>query len=227
MKYTSKYHTHEPIKKKPEYVSFTNMLSRCYNPNTTNYGRWGGRGIKVCDRWLEHRKGFDNFLVDMGYKPTVKHQLDRIDNNKDYSPKNCRWATQKEQMNNTSKSLKIEYGGNIWDIPSLALAFGIKEATLRNRIKTVPKKFWATHGRVPVKRPGRILKSERVFDLNGNSHSIAQWETITGIPRYTILKRISDYGWSVEKSLTVKPKHGGNTDSNDFSTGLMAKLLDM
>jgi len=209
MKYTSEYHKNAPIRKNPEYVSFANMLGRCYNPNITNYGRWGGRGIKVCDRWLEYRRGYDNFLSDMGKKPTARHQLDRIDNDGNYEPSNCRWATSKEQMNNTSNSLRVEYGGESWDIPALAIILGVKEPTLRNRINSnIPVKFWGNHSRVPVKRPGRILKGERVFEMNGEIHSIAQWEEITGIPRYTILKRISDYGWNIQDALTTIPRKG-------------------
>lgn len=79
-----------------QYIQWKNMVKRCHNPKATGYKYWGGRGISVCTRW---RKSFVNFLKDMGECPE-NLTLDRIDNDGNYTPKNCRWATYSEQVRN-------------------------------------------------------------------------------------------------------------------------------
>jgi len=81
------------------YKSWNAMKNRCTNKNVTGYKYWGGRGITICDDWMK----FENFYSDMGDRPLEK-SLDRINNNGNYEPSNCRWATSKEQNNNTSRS---------------------------------------------------------------------------------------------------------------------------
>lgn len=92
-----------------EYNIWHHMKYRCLNPNSKNYKDYGGRGIKVCDRWIN---SFENFLADMGKMPTPKHSIDRFpDNNGNYEPTNCRWATQTEQCRNRRTSHWVEYHG--------------------------------------------------------------------------------------------------------------------
>ena len=84
-------------KRSPENEAWHHMIQRCENPNYPRYFDWGGRGIKVCERW--HK--FENFYEDMGDRPSFEYSLDRIDNDGDYEPGNCRWATRKEQRANS------------------------------------------------------------------------------------------------------------------------------
>lgn len=93
-------------KKTPEYISWHGMKTRCYNENNTSYYLYGGRGIKVCDRWLDQDFGFINFLKDMGKCPDG-FTLDKIDNNKDYSLQNCRWASALTQARNQRKRKNV------------------------------------------------------------------------------------------------------------------------
>ena len=122
-----------------EYRTWQAMKKRCINPKDKYYSIYGGRGIKVCDRWLE---SFENFFEDMGEKPTPSHTLDRFPNkNGNYELTNCRWATQKEQQNNRTNNHIIEHEGLSLTLSQWSEKLGIKSSTLRERLR---KRGWST-----------------------------------------------------------------------------------
>lgn len=111
------------------YLSWWNMKSRCERPNSKYFSDYGGRGIKVCDRWQK----FENFLADMG-QPPEGQTLERIDNNIGYSPENVRWADRQQQANNRRSNRLIEHGGRTLTLQQWAKETGIKRATIAYRI---------------------------------------------------------------------------------------------
>src|SRR5690242_9434443 len=93
--------------KSPVYNSRTGRKYRCLNPKNKRWYRYGGRGITICDQWLD----IESFEADMGPRPTPHHSIDRIDNAKGYSPENCRWATKFEQSRNRDCNRFVEISG--------------------------------------------------------------------------------------------------------------------
>jgi hypothetical protein len=115
----------------PEYSAWASLLQRCRNSNDSAYQNYGGRGIRVCDRWQE---SFSYFLDDMGYRPSAKHSIDRMDNNGDYSPENCRWATRSEQMRNTSVNRMVSHDGETLCVTEWAERYGMCASKLNGRL---------------------------------------------------------------------------------------------
>jgi hypothetical protein len=117
----------------PEYRSYRHIRNRCLNPKVPAYPSYGGRGITICDRWLE---SFENFFADMGEKPSPKHSIERIDNDKGYSPDNCKWADDIEQANNKRNNRLIKYNGEIKTLAQWAEILGIKRQTITSRLRS-------------------------------------------------------------------------------------------
>lgn len=116
----------------PTYYTWSGMLSRCFNPKAKSYSRYGGRGITVCERW---RSSFANFVSDMGIRPDGC-TIDRNDNDGDYCPENCRWATNPEQQRNKCGTRMIVFEGRSQPLAELAHRFGLPVGVVHYRIKS-------------------------------------------------------------------------------------------
>ena len=142
---TSKRNEKHGMAKTPEHEAWCKMRARCNNPNDPRYYRYGARGIAVCKRWDDFRC----FLRDMGTRPSHKHSLERIDNDNNYMPSNCRWATAIEQARNRSNNIMVEWNGETMPISELAQVTGMPYETLRLRIS---KYGWPVEKAVSIPR---------------------------------------------------------------------------
>ena len=110
----------------PEYRSWRHMIQRC-----ASHPAYQGRGITVCERW----RTYANFLADMGPRPSLDHSLDRVDNDGNYEPSNCRWASAKEQQRNTRSNRLLTFNGQTKCLMDWALSLGVKFNTLHERLR--------------------------------------------------------------------------------------------
>ena len=116
----------------PEYGIWAGMKNRCCRPKSRDYEFYGGRGIIVCERWMN---SFQNFYADMGSRPSKSHSLDRIDGNKNYEPSNCRWATPSEQNNNKRDNHLITFRGETLNETEWRRKLGFGVGIIRQRLK--------------------------------------------------------------------------------------------
>lgn len=197
----------------PTHNSWLAMKSRCNNPNHNRYKSYGGRGIKVCDRWLN---SFENFLEDMGERPPGM-TIDRKNVDRDYCPENCRWATTKTQGRNRSDSRLLSYNGEEKTLSEWAEALNTSAGAISNRLNS----GWSTEKALgtPVAKSskraspiwGRNRKNNVYLDYNGERRMLVDWADVTGIPKRVIRERLA-LGWSIERTLETpvrkhKPRH--------------------
>lgn len=124
----------------PLYGRWRGMIQRCTDPKSKVWNRYGGRGIFVCERWMN----FENFLADMGM-PEQGQTIDRIDNSKGYCKENCKWVSRSDQMKNRSNSIKITYNGETKNLIDWARHLGIEKSSMKYRLKNWPIEKAFTH----------------------------------------------------------------------------------
>lgn len=135
----------------PEYRAWKGMKERCQNPTNKSYHNYGGRNISVCERWLI---SFETFFDDMGYRPSAKHSIDRINVDGNYEPKNCRWALSKEQGRNRRDTRFLTFRGQTRALTEWAEILGISRWTLWDR---VVRRGWTTEQALSL-APGDVTK---------------------------------------------------------------------
>ena len=117
-----------------EYEAWVALRRRCHDATNSGFAGYGGRGITVCERW-DGPRGLENFLADMGRRPSPDHSLDRVDNDGPYSPENCRWATRSEQQRNTRRNHVITMDGRSLTVAEWSHVTGISFTTICGRLR--------------------------------------------------------------------------------------------
>lgn len=179
------------LSRSKEYIIWKNMKNRCYNSSNKAYLNYGGRGIKVCDRWLD---SVHNFIEDMGPRSNDE-TLERNDVDKDYSPDNCRWATRKEQANNKRTNHFITAEGMTLTVMQWSEKTGINYRTILSRLDS----GWKEEDSVTIKNA-----KDKMITFNGETGNITYWCQKTGLRRGTIKERLKR-GLSIEETLTKYP----------------------
>lgn len=184
--------------KTSEYGIWQGMLSRCYRQSDKAFKHYGGRGITVCKRW---RESFLDFLADMGPRPSPELEVDRFpDNDGNYEPANCRWATRKQQCNNRRNNRIIEWQGRSMSLAQWADERGLLQITLADRLN----RGWSLSRIMATPRINR----DRIISFRGKTKQMTEWAREFGVNPNTLWARLNR-GMSIASALTTPvQKHG-------------------
>lgn len=177
-----------------EYNIWGHMIQRCTNPKNKDYQNYGGRGIKVCDRWRD----FQLFIADMGPRPSSDLSIDREDVNGDYCPKNCRWATPTQQARNTRRTLRLESGEAV---SYLLDKLDMPRETLKSRLD----RGMSLEAALVKPVSPRSQKRGDLFLFMGRELTATEISQITGVNLNTFKYRLRA-GWSVDEAATLPLK---------------------
>ena len=182
------------------------MIRRCESPKDKSFKYYGGRGIKVCERW----QNFDNFYADMGVRP-VGMQIDRIDNNGNYEPGNVQWVTPPQQTRNKRNNVNLTFADRTMCMQDWAAEVGISPPTLLTRLQ----RGWSVEQALttPAVRRANTDPGEHILTLNGKKRHLAEWARELGISPAAILHRL-DTGWSIKRALTTPKPERPNAKLN-------------
>lgn len=182
----------------PEYRVWMNMIQRCTNPKNPSYPDYGGRGIKICERW---RMSFEDFYSDMGPRTTPDHSIERDDVDGHYEPGNCRWATWPEQFRNKRNSLLVVVDGEKRTITEAARDKGINAVTARDRLIT-GRSIEEIFSPDPVIR----RRNSEQYVLDGQSRSLKAWGEDVGLSYAVMYNRVVVKGMDLKSALAIPLK---------------------
>ncbi|HRI77588.1 MAG TPA: hypothetical protein PLX33_11460 [Alphaproteobacteria bacterium] len=184
------------------YRTWNAMRQRCENPKNQKFPQYGGRGVSVCRRW----KSFELFLLDMGERPDGT-TIDRIDGEKGYSPKNCRWATPKQQQRNVKSNVNITLRGETRTLSEWAECLGISASTLRYRLARgwTDEQITSTPAKVGQRLVKRNYQAVTAF---GETLFFSEWEKRFGVKPNTIRERLRR-GIDPETAVSQPPSPAG------------------
>jgi len=171
------------LRNTPEYAIWNSMKQRCYNPKHVSYKRYGALGIDICKEWKE---SFNTFYRDMGPRPSSQYSIERIDNTLGYMPKNCRWATAKEQANNTRNNYIISAFGKAQTVAMWEMETGIPSYVIRARIHR--------HKWPPEKAVSSPVGKQ--IEYKGKKDTLSNWCKLLRLDYFKVQQRIKKLGWS-------------------------------
>jgi|SRR5688572_23678098 len=200
-------HGEGKVNRTTEYNSWRAMRKRCLNPKDKDYPQYGGRGIKICRRW----DSYIAFLKDMGRKPGLGYSIEREDVNGDYTPRNCRWATNLEQQRNRRVTMYVEYEGEKIAVSKLGERAVVGVDLFRSRIQqgwdiaralTTPRVEGWTRVATGTKFQNR--KGAHRITFGNETLTLQEWCDRYGLKKRTLHWRIAQ-GWPMERALGLQP----------------------
>ena len=176
-------------------TAWWNMIRRCTDANCSNYARYGGRGITVCDEWLHSFEAFQDWALANGYRDDLT--IDRIDPDGNYEPSNCRWQTPKQQANNRRSNRICTYKGVTGTMAELCDHFGMDYMLVNNRVQ----KGWSIEDALSTPKGAPTKRRNNLITFNGITKTVSEWNKEIGGSKNTLSERLRQ-GYSIERALT-------------------------